>query len=1018
MTSTIMNNDIPLLSYNSTGWSDIKADFVNTLLLSHSIYICAIQEHFRLKPNLYKLQSGISSDYELFAIPAFKSNAATFVGRPSGGIGFFYHKELNKYVTRIVVPNSHRVQGLKLSFLGYSFVLINSYFPTDARGNRVDDTDLLQTLQDIKYIIDQCGDNCNVILMGDINTDFVRNSNFTNAVINFTVENNLYTLWDNKFSCDFTYCHTRDCNGTTKTFYSVLDHFCVSPETMDFCYDASPIHLAENSSNHDPIYLKLKCPKIGSNINIDINKGNSEKNGMFSSKPQWNHASQAHINHYCEDLNSLLNDVHVHSETLHCQHLHCARSDHQGHLEHISLQLMDCISEAVNTNIPHNSNSIKNHIPGWKDIVKPYKDSAAFWYSIWMSCGRPLNCEIHNIMKHSRNKYHYAIRKVRREESQIRKSKFLQDCLSGKVNDLLKNIKQQRKCGGRSNMVDNATDEKSISETFKNIYSEIYNTHNDNSEVNELLEIIDSEIKSSDVLLIDKITPELVKESIYKISSHKNDEHYLWQSDALKHAVDIVAEPLSDLFKAFLVHGYIPKLFLQCALTPIVKDNNKSKTCSNNYRLIGISSMVLKLFDQLLLNIFSSELLPSSLQFGFLKKSSTTLCTWTLNEVTNYFTNRGSPVYICLLDMTKAFDNIKLNILFEKLRKRLPSVYLRLIIYIYMNQQCYIKWGSETSAPFSISNGVRQGATASPVFFNTYMDELFGDILNSGLGCRINDSVYSILGYADDLTLISPTCEGLQAMIKMVEDYCTDKGLKLSIDPDPKKSKTKCLYFNQKQIPKNLKVYGDDIPWVTSAIHLGHIINVDERTSHDLNSKRCAFISGVHGLRQEMGDQVPSVFMQLVHIYKSSFYGSNLWDLNDDTASKLYSAWNRTIRFTYNIPINTHRYILQELHDKADLKSTLLKRFMNFNNQLLNCGKPEVLNLVRCQRSDVRSTYGRNVRACRNIENISNKFMTPDHMSWKVGLISELLGIRDGTASVVGFDRVELENILAELCIN
>ena len=83
-------------------------------------------------------------------------------------------------------------------------------------------------------------------------------------------------------------------------------------------------------------------------------------------------------------------------------------------------------------------------------------------------------------MKHTCNKYHYAIRKARKEESQIRKSKFLQDCLSGKVNDVLENIKQQRKCGCRSNMVDNATDEKSIAQTFKNIYSDIYNTHNDN----------------------------------------------------------------------------------------------------------------------------------------------------------------------------------------------------------------------------------------------------------------------------------------------------------------------------------------------------------------------------------------------------------------------------------------------------------------------------------------------------------------------------------------------------------
>ena len=132
---------------------------------------------------------------------------------------------------------------------------------------------------------------------------------------------------------------------------------------------------------------------------------------------------------------------------------------------------------------------------------------------------------------------------------------------------------------------------------------------------------------------------------------------------------------------------------------------------------------MLKLFDQLLLRIFPSELLPSSLQFGFLKKSSTTLCTWTLNEVTNYFTNRGSPVYVCLLDMTKAFDNIKLNILFEKLRKKLPPVYLRLIIYIYMHQQCYVKWGKLISDTFSISNGVRQGATASPLsLIHTWMN--------------------------------------------------------------------------------------------------------------------------------------------------------------------------------------------------------------------------------------------------------------------------------------------------------
>ena len=69
-----------------------------------------------------------------------------------------------------------------------------------------------------------------------------------------------------------------------------------------------------------------------------------------------------------------------------------------------------------------------------------------------------------------------------------------------------------------------------------------------------------------------------------------------------------------------------------------------------------------------------------------------------------------------------------------------------------------------------------KGPLLPPPFFNTYMDELFEDIIKSGLRCRIDDFIYSILGYAEDLTVISPTCEGLQKMINMVEKYCKEKG--------------------------------------------------------------------------------------------------------------------------------------------------------------------------------------------------------------------------------------------------
>ena len=46
-----------------------------------------------------------------------------------------------------------------------------------------------------------------------------------------------------------------------------------------------------------------------------------------------------------------------------------------------------------------------------------------------------------------------------------------------------------------------------------------------------------------------------------------------------------------------------------------------------------------------------------------------------LSETVNYFTNRGSSMYVCLLDLTKAFDLVKHDILFTKLSKKVPPIF-------------------------------------------------------------------------------------------------------------------------------------------------------------------------------------------------------------------------------------------------------------------------------------------------------------------------------------------------------
>ena len=46
------------------------------------------------------------------------------------------------------------------------------------------------------------------------------------------------------------------------------------------------------------------------------------------------------------------------------------------------------------------SDILDKNIPGWKEHVEPYRNSSG-----WMSAGRLVNCELHSVMKRSKNQW-------------------------------------------------------------------------------------------------------------------------------------------------------------------------------------------------------------------------------------------------------------------------------------------------------------------------------------------------------------------------------------------------------------------------------------------------------------------------------------------------------------------------------------------------------------------------------------------------------------------------------------
>ena len=150
----------------------------------------------------------------------------------------------------------------------------------------------------------------------------------------------------------------------------------------------------------------------------------------------------------------------------------------------------------------------------------------------------------------------------------------------------------------------------------------------------------------------------------------------------------------------------------------------------------------------------------------------------------------------------------------------------------------------------------------------------------------------------------------------------------------------------------------------------------------------------------------PLVFMKLISIYLTSFYGSNLWDLYGDSAEKLFKSWNIMVRYFFDIPRTTHRYLIQAISNTSHLKVKRVKRFLQFAKTISTCEKPQLKYLSNLQKSDYRSVFGRNVlNICEEAKagNIAEVILsnvsymtTPPEEEYRIPLVIELLELKAG----------------------
>ena len=226
-------------------------------------------------------------------------------------------------------------------------------------------------------------------------------------------------------------------------------------------------------------------------------------------------------------------------------------------------------------------------------------------------------------------------------------------------------------------------------------------------------------------------------------------------------------------------------------------------------------------------------------------------------------------------------------------------------------------------------------------------------------------------GYADDVLLIAPSRQALQIMLTICEEFSTSHSMLFSTDPNPVKSKTKCLIFSRTVTPEqvlNVQLNGVKLPWVDTAKHLGNLlssrINFSFRipeTKTDLLQKRAILFDKVHQMQQQFGYLNPRLVIKLLSIYSTALYGSCLWQLASDEHLKLNRSWNVAVKMIWDLPHSTHTRFVEPLSPVPHLEAVLMSRYIGFVENLMKTKKSLLRLILNSCCADLSSQTGQNM---------------------------------------------------------
>jgi endonuclease/exonuclease/phosphatase family metal-dependent hydrolase len=849
-------------------------------------------------------------------ISAMDAGCQVLRGRPHGGLAILWRKTLSG--CKVVKMPTRRLMSLHIDNRQHSMNLINVYMPCDHTDNL---DEFLELLSYLRTAIDE-SDAPYVSMIGDFNANtLATNALFANELRRYCRDESL-SISDTSF-----------CPADTFTFFSEahqsvswLDH-CVCNTNMHSALKAISALYGYVTSDHVPLLVLIDLSKA--TINLERNEG-QESGG----KIKWNKLSKDDISHYHDNTEQHLQKINFNHNLMLCDNAKC---QDQAHLQAIDTMYSSIIN-ALKTSgdeflQQRHERGNYNVVPGWNDYCREVHANARDAFLLWTNNGRPRSGPLLRNMQCTRASFKQALRHCRNSES-----KAHADSLARKL--LLKDTKtfwaEVKKLNGKgasplASTIDNATGQHDIAERWRAHYKEILNSNPLGRHHDRIIDVLQNATYVNEAITITEVTNAIADLKLGKACGLDalSAEHFRY---ACKRLIVL----LSLCFNTMLLHCHVPKIFSDTVLVPILKDKNGNITDLDNYRPIAITSVASKIFEKIVLLRIQALLCTNANQFSYKPKHSTEMCVFTLKSIIDFYITASSPVYLCYIDSSKAFDRVNFWCLFSKLIDRnVPLILVRFFMVWYCSQEFVVRWGSYYSTPFTAGNGVRQGGILSPFFFNLYMDELSNVLNNANVGCTMNGVTFNHLMYADDLVVMAPSLRAMQILLKYCDNFAYENYVKYNV------KKTVCMVIRPKEFKSDfiphLELSGSVLKCVYSHKYLGVFITNDLKDDINIMHQcRSTYSRGNIIIRnfRLCNDDVKS---QLFRSYCTSFYCASLWSsYNLESLQRLNVAYNRIFRILmglqHRVSISAHLLKLS----LSPLKVIIRKLICSFRNRIMH----------------------------------------------------------------------------------